>query len=118
MSGSYKINGVELSLQPTTGRWLPRPLVGTTGDGHHIYPAIREYEMRWGLANPSDADEWYTQFDLLGVTGTVVMDLPKFPNSVYAFESYSGCTLQEPIVNTYFTEHFTDVVLLVTNIRT
>jgi len=114
---TYRINGVDLALQPTTGRWIPRTLIGTTGDGHHIYPAVREFELRWGLASPAEVDQLYDYFSVLNVTGTVVVDLPQYDGNTYVFHSYSGCTLQEPDRNTYFTEHITDVVMMVTNIR-
>ena len=47
----YKVNGTEITIQPTTGRWLQRYTLGRTGAGNAIYPQIREFEMRWQLGN-------------------------------------------------------------------
>ena len=114
---TYKINGVELTLQPTSGRWLPKSPVGITGDGHPIYPAVREYELRWGLASPSEVDQVRDYFSLSVLTGTLVVDLPQLSAATYTFTSYSGCTAYEPEQNVYYTEYVTDIVMMIGNIR-
>ena len=47
----YKINGTLLLLQPTTGKWVNRSMVATSGEGRGIYPSVREFEMSWELVS-------------------------------------------------------------------
>lgn len=117
-SGTYAINGTELLLQPTTGRWLPRDSLGFTGDGHPDYVGVREFEMSWQLISVNDSNQLQTFFNALGLTGTAVVDLPKYRSATYIFESYSGCTISEPQMDVYFEEHETSVTLLIYGIVT
>jgi hypothetical protein len=115
---TYKINGVELMLQPTTGRWLPRSLLGISGDGHPIYPTIREFELRWGMVSPAEENEIRTAFMSTQITGTLVVDLPKYASSTYEFYAYTGVVPYEPERNIYFTENISDFMLLLGSIIT
>jgi len=116
-SGSYAVNGVTF-LPPTSGRWLPKNPIGVSGDGHAIYSGVREFELRWQLAFPSDVYQLQNFFGAINNTGTAVVDLPKYGHSSYEFYSYSGCVLREPEQGEYFSENQTDILLLVTNVRT
>lgn len=116
-SGSYGINGVDFTLQPTSGRWMVPSPVGITGDGHPIYPAIFQYELRWQLSEQSDWNQIQTFRDSVILTGTSVVDLPIYRGANYIFQSYTGCTLYEPERGTYFSEDMQDFMLLVSNIR-
>lgn len=118
LSGSYAIQGTDLTLQPTTGRWLSKDALGLDGAGHPILPAIKNFEVNFQLMSISDFNQLYTFFLSVSNTGTVAVDLPQFSASDYRFHRYSGCILHEPSVGDYFVEHVTDVRLLVTNIRT
>lgn len=118
MSGSYQIDGTELIIQPTLGRWMPRSSAGITGDGHAIYAGVREYEMRWQLNSASGYNQLMNYFEGIDPTGTAVVDLPRFAFSNYEFFSYSGCVLREPETGPYFTQNNINVILLVSNIRT
>lgn len=115
---TYRINGIELALQPTTGRWLPRSLLGIDGNGHPVYPAFREFEMQWGLMDVSGSHQLQNFFDTVVTTGSAVVELPKYQDTTYNFVPYSGCTLREPNWGRFFTEHQDNTVLLVTKIRT
>ena len=115
---TYKINGVEITLQPTSGRWIPRRSLGIDGLGHPIYPALRSYELQWGLLSDVEYNQLQTFFDAVISTGTAVVDLPKYGDSTYAFYSYSGCTLSEPEPSRFFAEHYTDVGLIINKIQT
>jgi len=115
---TYKINGTELVIQPTKGRWMDRQPVDIDGWGHPIYPPYRQFEMSWQLGTMEQADQLRDFFLAVGSTGTVVVDLPKYATDPYAFYAYTGCVLQEPSYGTFFTEHHTDIMLLVTRIRT
>ena len=117
-TGTYAVNGTDFLMQPTTGRWLPRPLVGITGDGHPVYPQTREYELRWTLDTPADFDQMRLWFESCFITGTLVIDLPQWDSSTYTFRSYTGCVLYEPEQNVYFAEHHTDVVMIVGSVVT
>jgi len=114
----YKINGTTLIIQPTTGQWLPRELVGIDGNGHPVYPATREFEMNWQLKNPTGTYQLQNFFDTVAITGSAVVDLPRYNFYDYQFFSYSGCVIQEPEVDVYFSAHITNVRLLISNIRT
>lgn len=116
-SGSYAINGTDLTLQPTAGRWLDRTSLGFTGDGHPEYAGVREFEMRWELISMDDTQQLQDFFDNMGVTGTVVVDLPKYKQP-WQFFSYSGAVMGEPSSSEYFEKHETNVVLVVYGIVT
>ena len=116
-SGTYGINGVDLTLQPTYGRWIPQGVLGITGDGHPIYSAIREFEIHWSLSAQSDLDQIQDARDLIYLTGTVSVDLPAYRGSSYVFQTYSGCVLYEPERGAYFSDHTSEFVIIVGNIQ-
>src|SRR4030067_3047001 len=107
----YKINGTEITLQPTTGQWLAREEIARDGNGHPIYPAIREFEMTWQLISPTNVNQLQTFFDSVNPTGTVVAELPRYAFSSYTFYAYSGCAMTEPEYSTYFNQNYQDVSL-------
>ena len=115
---TYKINGVELTTQPTGGSWMPRRRLGVDGAGHSVYPATYDYEMRWQLQYPVDFQQLWDFYNTISVTGTVVVDLPAFATGTYEFCSYTGCIVHEPEMREYFNQHHADVFWLVSNIRT
>jgi hypothetical protein len=117
-SGTYAINGTDLVLQPTTGKWIPRDSLGFDGAGHPIYPGVRQFEMTFALEEPSDFYQVQNYYNMTMNTGTVVVDLPKYGANTYIFFSYTGCVLQEPYADEYFSEYHTNVTLLITNVRT
>ena len=117
-SGTYAVNGTDITLPPTSGRWMPRESLGIDGNGRAIYPGVREFELRWQLISPSDYNQLQTFFSSIGNTGTVVVDLPQYGAASYLFYSYTGCVLREPETGQYFTENQLSAFLLVTNIRT
>ena len=117
-SGTYAINGTDFTLQPTSGRWMPRSPVGITGDGHPIYPAIYEFEIRWSLSSQEDLYQIQNFRDAVVLTGTINVDLPAYRGSSYVFQTYTGCTLYEPERDRYFSDNTTDFLLLVGNIHT
>lgn len=114
---TYKINGTELLLQPTTGRWLPREMLGVNGFGHPIYPAVREFEITWQLKGPSEANQLQNFFNSVGSTGTSVVELPQYAAATYVFYAYSGCVLHEPNYGEFFTQNILNVSLMISNIR-
>ena len=116
-SGTYAINGTDFTLQPTSGRWLSQSMVGITGDGHPIYPAVFEFEIRWSLSAQSDLDQIQDWRDSIVLTGTASVDLPAYRGSAYVFQTYTGCSLYEPSRGMYFNEHTSEFVLIVGNIH-
>ena len=114
----YKINGIELNLQPTTGKWVTRSRLGMTGAGHPVYPATRSFEMTWQLVSRSDANELQAMYEQLSTTGTVVVELPKYRSATWEYEAYTGCTLGEPESSEYFNEYETDITMLVYGVVT
>ncbi len=117
-SGTYAVQGNDFDLQPTSGKWLDRDNLGFDGSGHPIYPAVRSFEMSWQLINAADLSEIIGFYNVVGNSGTVAVDIPKWNGSPYQFQRYSGCTLSEPIVGEFFNEHTTEVRLLIYGIVT
>lgn len=117
VTGTYKINDTELTIQPTTGEWKSRQLIDVDGNGHPVYPPYREYEMRWQLSNMTQVHQLQDFFDTIGRTGTVSVDLPRYAYDPYTFWRYSGTVIHEPAYGKFFAEHQTDVTLLITKIR-
>ena len=116
-TGSYAVNGVELTLQPTEHRWMPRDPVDIDGDAHAVYHQIHQYEMRWGLMTPAEYNQIYLCYLAVSSTGTMIVDLPEYGANRYYFKSYTGCTAQEPYYGGWFTENMLEVVWLIDNIR-
>jgi hypothetical protein len=114
----FKLNGTELTHQPTEARWLPRDAIAFDGNGHAIYPSIREFEMRFALLSPAEYNQMMSVFNSVGATGTAVVTLPQFGAATYTFYDYSGCVLQEPVAQEYFAQHQTSITLLISRIRT
>ena len=114
---SYKVNGVAFTIQPTTGRWLSREALGIDGNGHPVYPGVREFEIRWGLVSPSEYFQIQNFYGSVSNTGTVAVTLPMYGADTWRFGNYSGCSLNEPEPSEFFNEYYTDVVMLVTNIN-
>jgi hypothetical protein len=115
---TYAINGTEITIQPTTGRWLPQAPLGFTGGGVPIYPTIRTFQLRWNLVSQDVVFQLIDFFNTVGLTGTVVARLPQYNASTYGFYSYSGCVPQQPEFGVYFTEHTQDVVWEIGSIAT
>jgi hypothetical protein len=114
---AIKINGTEITLQPSTHGWVPKTLLGTGGAGHPFYTAVQQYELNWELISPSDLNQVIGFFNSIGVTGTAVVELPQYGATTYTFFAYSGCVLNQPEVSQFFEQHTTNVKLLVSNIR-
>src|SRR5574341_516368 len=110
MSGSYRINGTEQAMQPTTGRWLPRTQLGIDGNGHAIYSGVREFEMRFNIHSPAEYNQLITFFNGHQPSGSVIVDLPQFGISSYNFFSYSGCNIREPEMGEYFDEYHQEIL--------
>jgi hypothetical protein len=115
---SYQINSTGLPLEPEEGRWLPQRLLEYDGNGRPIYPATREFEIRWGLLTAGQAWQLQEWFQTIDATGTISADLPRYAWPSYEFRTYSGIYMQQPEFNIFFTENYTDVRLLLTNITT
>jgi hypothetical protein len=116
VTGSYAIDGVDLLLQPTTGRWVGREIVAFSGEGRPIYPAPRDFELRWDLMSMDEFSQIQSSFNAVRSSGTAVVDLPKYATTPYQFYSYTGCLLQEPVGLEFFETYVTDVVLVVSNV--
>lgn len=116
-TGSFAINGVNLTLQPSSFQWEELELLGRNGQGRAIYPAQTTFLLNWGLMSTQDLDQIIGLYDTVSVTGTAVVDLPEWGHADYYFKSYSGTLLNRPTVGEYFNTYVTDVKLVVTKIR-
>ena len=115
---TYKINGVSLLVDPTTARWVDRQVLARDGNGHPVYAAVRQFEMKWQLLSPSGTYQLQQFFDAVITTGTAVAELPKYAAYDYAFYAYSGCVLDEPVFDPYYAENLTNVTWLISKIKT
>lgn len=123
----YGIGGVPILTQPSVGHWIPRESLGIDGNGHAVYPALREFEMIWEMVDLDTAHQLQDFYDSVSITGTVVVNLPLFNSanvphaglsSTYSFFAYTGCVLREPEFGQYFEYSRQDVKLLIVRIRT
>lgn len=117
-TGSFALNGSNLTLQPSTFGWENRDVLGTDGNGKPIYSALGSFQMYWGLMSTSELRQLILISDSVSATGTVVADLPEWGNADYYFKSYSGAVMQRPQVGEYFNTFVTDVRLVISNLRT
>ncbi len=101
-TGSYAINNTPLTTEPSTGKWMPRKILGFDGAGHPVYPATREYELNFDFIDMASFNQLQNFYVTVSATGTVVVDLPKFNDPNWTFISYSGCTLSELELSNYF----------------
>ena len=115
---TYKINGTDLLLQPSSGKWVDRDELDRDGNGHSIYPPVYNFELSWELM---DLDSFYQLqgfYQNTLVTGSVVAELPdRYANS-WSFKGYTGCIMQEPTRDNFWEEYVQGVKLLLVNIRT
>lgn len=116
-SGSYAVNGVNLSLQPSEGQWIEKDVLTRDGQGRPIYSALGEFVMSWGLMSTSEFNQLMGFYEYVSNTGTSVVDLPKWADADYKFYSYSGTIINRPTVGVYFNTYVTDVRLVVSSIR-
>lgn len=116
-SGTYAVGGINI-LQPTTHKWADDDLVSYDGNGRPVYPAIKSYELGWQLMSHSDFQQLLSASLYSISTGTVVVDLPRWGNQNFVFYSYSGTYVNKPNYGGFFMEHYEDVSLTISNIRT
>lgn len=117
MANAYRLNGTLFTLQPTSGKWLPRVMLGTDGNGHPIYSALRDFQLNWNLISPSDYNQLLNFYLAVGTTGSAVANLPQYNSASYTFYSYSGCAVQEPEINEYWSEHIVNATMIISGIR-
>jgi len=117
VTGAFAINGTNISLPPTNGKWEDKDFVGEDGNGHPIYPAVSGFIMNWGLMSTSEFKQINDFYISNSVTGTVIADLPKWGDTDYTFYSYTGTILHRPNVGKYFNTYVTDVEWKISNIR-
>jgi hypothetical protein len=116
-TNAFKINGVQLSLQPSDHHWSSRSEFGRDGAGHNVYPAVREYELRWDFMTASEFYELVNNYNSFA-SGTVVVDLPEWGVSTYQFKAYSGCIMDEPQFGEFFENYYGQISLLISSVRT
>lgn len=115
LTGSYAINAIDIC--PESAHWVPRPALGIDGNGHSIYPAMKDMELSWGFMSMADFNILYSAYLLVSNTGTITADLPDLSASDFRFTRYSGTIIHEPSTGEFFEGYVTDVRLLITNIR-
>lgn len=111
-------NGTGLMLSPTTARWLPQDTLGINGNGQGVYPALREFELLYGLVNQGELYELTNYFNMVSATGTLVATLPKWGANTFQYYNYSGVVVRQPEVSEFFNEEWTTQVRVVLLVRT
>lgn len=112
------INGYVFEHQPTDHHWVEREPIGIDGNGVAVYPAVREYELKFDFL---DTDEWtntYNVFLAQNVTGTIVATLPKWNSTPYQWYAYSGCIIREMSYDNWFQNYYSNCRLLIVRIST
>lgn len=119
VQNDIKINGTSIPIQPSDHRWVDRDQIGTDGNGRAIYTLYREYEIKWDLLSMSEWNDLNNYFLSIGQTGTVNVDLPKYPPSaIYQFQTYSGTILREITYSGYYENYIKDAKMLIARVRT
>ena len=116
-SGTYSVNGTTLTLQPTTGNWETKEILGFDGSGRPIYPAIGEFNLTWELMSTTELKQLIDFQATVMSTGSCVVDLPKWGDADYLFYSYSGTYPNRPSVGEYFQGYVSNVTMKITGIR-
>jgi hypothetical protein len=111
---TLKINGTQLTTQPSNSHWIERNQLGFDGNAHPVYVAPRQFEMSWDWME-ADAFAQLIGF-YQGCTGTMSVDLPMWNGSTGGYATYTG-TLREPSYTSSFEGTFGSVKLLILNIR-
>lgn len=118
VTGTFAVNGTEFLMQPSEHRWVDRDTLGISGEARPVYPSVRKYSLQWNLMSMEDYAQVVGFYNSIKSSGSVIVDLPKYATSPYTFQSYTGCTLQEPTVGKYFTGWIEDVSLLILKVKT
>lgn len=115
---AYKINGTDLLLQPTAGKWIERDELAIDGNGMPVYPQYRSFELTWELIDEASLYQLQDFFDTLIVTGSIVATLPKYKANAYAYFDYTGCVMHEPTFDAYWEQYVGSARLLISRIKT
>lgn len=113
-----QFNGTGLMINPTTAMWVDSDSVGISGDGHAIYPALREFRLSFNLTSQGEWYELYSYFKQVSVTGTLVASLPNFDSNIFTYREYSGAILRFPTMSQYFNEEWSNEVSVSVFVRT
>lgn len=113
-----QFNGTGLMLNPSTAGWVDIDQLGVSGDGHAIYPALREFRMSFNLTTQGEWFELYDYFRKVSVTGTMTVALPDFSMNTFGYKNYSGAILRFPTSSQYFNEEWSNEVSVSIFVRT
>lgn len=111
----YKINGIDFPIQPSSGKWIPKNVLGIDGSGHTVYSGIGQFEITWDMVSVDEYNSLLSLVDMSN-TGTIVAELPKYGAPSWVYYGYTGSIIGEPSIGEYFETYYSNVVLLVTSI--
>jgi len=114
---TFALNGTTIA-QPTEHSWVERSEIGVDGNGISIYPAVRQYQLKWDFIDTEEFNTIYSAFLAQGVTGSVVANLPKWNTNPYQFYNYSGCQIRELTYDNWFQNYYGGAKLLLVKILT
>lgn len=115
---TFSVNGVQFSIQPSAHRWVNQEIIGTTGDGHPIYPAFRSYELEFDFQSALEFNEFQNSFNAIGLTGTANVSLPEYGVATYQFRTYSGTVITQPTYSDYYQNYYQEAKITIQKIRT
>lgn len=111
---TFAINNTNFITQPSNHKWLDRTLLGTDGNAHAIFPAVRQYELDWDWLEPDGFAQLIGFY--LSCTGTCQITLPCWNSATGGYASYSA-TLREPTYSNSFEGYYGGVKLIALNVK-
>lgn len=113
----YKINGVDITLQPERFGFKNRNPLGVDGNNRPVYPPTYEAEVYWGTMSMSEFNQLYAFWQSISGTGSVSLTVPQLDAGSFTFKTYTGVILEEPEKGPFWNNNYiTRVTMGVRNI--
>lgn len=113
---TYSINTVDLLLQPSSGQWKDRKILGTDGENRAIYEPKYSFAIGWDAFTPAQLFQLWTFWSGVSSAGFVTVTLPKYNSNTYTFQQYVNCIIDEPKRGDFFAEHILRIEVMIRNI--
>lgn len=113
---TYAIDSVDLLLQPTSGNWRERKIIGIDGENRAIYEPKYSFAIGWDAMTPAQIFQLWTFWSGVSSAGFVVATLPKYNSSTYSFQAYVNCVIDEPKRGDFFAKHILRIEATIRNI--
>jgi len=113
---AFKINNNTLP-SPVSHRWIIPEDKGFNGSGQRLYTPYFNYEISWSFLTQSEFQNIYNIWLGYYNSGTASVDLPQFNSSSYAFTTYTGVTIDHPVVNAYRENYVEDIKITIRRVK-